>query len=276
MRTVRLIVPAGVECNESAHGGVAHIVNDDGRLTIHSRCALGIADPARGEAMAWICPELLRDARRFRCDVLEALTLALLTRCDRQPLHAAAIAHDGTGLLLCGPSGAGKSTLAYAAARAGMRVVSEDTVFVQTDPCLRVWGMAAAFHLQPDAAAHFDELSAIESSELPNGKQKVVVRADTAGIAAVQCTIDRCGVCILGERRPVPECQRLSSADAAALVHLSDPGFDTFATSILPSVRRLTEHGAWLLHPSCSPEDSVPLLTRMLNELVTEGTGVVA
>ena len=39
MRTVHLVVPAGVECNESAHGGVAHIVNDDGRLTIHSRCA---------------------------------------------------------------------------------------------------------------------------------------------------------------------------------------------------------------------------------------------
>ena len=47
------------------------------------------------------------------------MTLLLVARQDRQPVHAAMVAGGSAALLLAGPTGVGKSTLAYAAHRAG-------------------------------------------------------------------------------------------------------------------------------------------------------------
>jgi energy-coupling factor transporter ATP-binding protein EcfA2 len=254
---------------------VAHVPQGDDRLLVIARDAFGISDPQRGEASAWVTADMLREQSRFRFEVLEALTWALLTRCDRQPLHAAALVRDGAGLLLCGPSGAGKSTLAYAAARAGIRTMSEDTVFVQMRPVLRVWSMPGAFRLLPEAAARFDELAGVVPTRLHNGKQKVVVDARAVG-AVTERVVDSCGVCVIGERRGSAECRPLSGAQVLAAIDFhSDAGFDAFATTIAPAVERLAERGAWLLHPSLSPDASVPLLDGMLDSVAAGRERVV-
>lgn len=51
----------------------------------------------------------------------------------RFPLHAAAVARDGQGLVLAGPPGAGKSTLTTALAARGMRILSDNIVLVGGD-----------------------------------------------------------------------------------------------------------------------------------------------
>lgn len=265
--TVRVTVRADPGDAGVSDDHVAHLIPGEGRLLVVARAAVGISDPQCGEASAWVTAAMLHERTRFRYDVLEALTWALLTRCDRQPLHAAALVRDGAGLLLCGPSGAGKSTLAYAAARAGIRTMSEDTVFVQMQPVLRVWSMPGAFRLLPEAAARFDELADVAPTRLHTGKQKVVVDTRTVGVAAER-VVDSCGVCVIGERKASAASRPLSSAQALSAIDLQgDAGFDVFAASIGPAVERLAEHGAWLLHPSQSPQDSVPLLERMLDSL---------
>ncbi|HSJ09051.1 MAG TPA: hypothetical protein VK928_04035 [Longimicrobiales bacterium] len=249
-------------------GDVAHRLQGDGRLVVHASDVMGTSDPQRGAAVAWVTPASLREGARFRHEVLEALTWALLTRHDRQPLHAAALVHEGVGLLLCGPSGTGKSTLAYAAARSGLRVLAEDTVFVQAWPRPRVWGIPGALHLLPAAAAGFPELSGVTPQQLHTGKCKVVIDTHANGAAAVERVVEVCGVCVIGERRAMAASQRLSGRDAVALLDLAaDPGFDAFAHTLPPLLRRLAENGAWQLHPSAAPGESVPLLARMLAEL---------
>lgn len=277
-RTVRIIVQREDVRYAAGPTDITHVVTGDGRLTLRSSAAFGMSDPQRGEAVASVGTELLRDPLRFRSDVLEALTLSLLTRADRQPLHAAALVRDGSGLLLCGRSGAGKSTLAYAAARAGMHVVSEDIVFIQMQPRLRVWGRRTPFHLVPSAAADFEELRTAVPTRLHNGRQKVVVpMIGAAGVpgaaAATAMFVDYCGICILADRRDAPEQRRLTTDELMTLIDLADPGFDAFAVSIVPAIVALAGRGAWLLHPSSRADASVPLLDGMLDELIAARDG---
>src|SRR6185503_14339932 len=72
-------------------------------------------------------------------EMIETGALFLAAQAGRTPLHASAIMLGDVALVLAGPSGMGKSTLALAAAQAGLPVLSEDTLYVQTAPRLRLW-----------------------------------------------------------------------------------------------------------------------------------------
>jgi len=264
--SVRLAV--GVGAARAADATVRHLVPGDGRLLIHARGAVGVSDPRRGEAMAAVSPELLADTRLFRSEVLEAMTWALLTRRDRQPLHAAGLARNGAGLLLCGATGTGKSTLAYAAARSGVPLLAEDMVFVESVNRLRVWGKPAAFHLLPHALTHFPELAEEGPTTLRGGRSKRVVSPPGSGAAlAAPPVVDACGLCVLGPRRRVPEWRPLEWREAVSLIDLNAAGFDVFAASIVPAVERLADRGAWLLHPSDDPHAALPALLAMLGQV---------
>src|SRR5690606_15600253 len=91
----------------------------------------GSADLHTGFAFAVVSPALLADRWRLQRQLLATLGLALLgVARGHVPLHCAALTRDGRSVLVHGPSGTGKSTLAYAAARRGYQVVSEDAVHV--------------------------------------------------------------------------------------------------------------------------------------------------
>jgi len=64
----------------------------------------------------------------FRHYFLETLALTALDAIFFTPLHAACVSRAEVGTLLCGDSGAGKSSLAYACARRGWTLVSDDAV----------------------------------------------------------------------------------------------------------------------------------------------------
>ncbi|HEU0299242.1 MAG TPA: hypothetical protein VFR37_07310, partial [Longimicrobium sp.] len=123
---IRITLQAGKDVG----GQMGMRIREPGRLAVRAPGVSARADVRRRVAVARVAPEILQDAVQLRGG-MEMLALWLLTGLDREPLHAAGVVRGRTALLLAGPSGVGKSTLAYAALRSGLRVLSEDTVFLQ-------------------------------------------------------------------------------------------------------------------------------------------------
>ena len=91
---------------------------------------------------------------------LEAMAYMLLTQRYVVSLHAACVARDGAGILICGKSAAGKSTLSFACARAGFTYVSDDCTWLlagSADPI--AIGKPHQVRFRHDAARHFPEVA---------------------------------------------------------------------------------------------------------------------
>src|SRR5580658_9847480 len=123
----------------------------------------------------------LRDDAGFRHHWLEALVLTALDSVFFTPLHAACVAHDGAGTLLCGDSGAGKSSLAYACARRGWTLVSDDAVHLAPGPESVGVGGSNLIHLREPARALFPELHVLGARTAPNGKQAIEIDSVARG-----------------------------------------------------------------------------------------------
>jgi hypothetical protein len=67
-------------------------------------------------------------------------------------IHASAVEIGGHGVLLAGPSRYGKTTLAAAFARAGHRLLSEDSIRCSPNGSPRIWPGPAALRLRSDVA----------------------------------------------------------------------------------------------------------------------------
>ncbi|HEY9225825.1 MAG TPA: hypothetical protein VIP11_04210 [Gemmatimonadaceae bacterium] len=227
---------------------VRHLTPDVSRVVIHSPGSFAISDPQRREAIAYVTTTLVADHELFRTAVLEAATLALLSHFDRHPIHASAIARNNRAVLLAGASGAGKSTLAHLAHGAGFDVLSEDHVWIQLAPCLRVWG-------RPGHARLLDG----------DGDRKSVVAL--AGANRISCHVaDAATLCVL-DRGSRPSLERL---DASAIVDFLTrdiaPGFDRFPERNLPVANALAGSGGWRLTLTSDPRDALPFLEEMLNQ----------
>ena len=245
-------------------GPVSHGVPRSDLLLLASGGCHGYADTLLGEAVAEVGEGLVDDREHFRCGVLEALALFMLARRDRDPLHAAAVVRGGTALLLAAPSGVGKSTLVYAAARAGLRILSEDAVFLQLDP-FRVWGMPRFVHLTPGSVRFFPELEGVRPRLLANGKTKLALDLRERAPAAPCPAAGRAGICLLA-RGPAPGIEALETEDVVgALTAAPEPGFDLYAGSIGARIRRAAERGTWRMILPPHPSDAVPMLHRMLD-----------
>src|SRR5271157_1441705 len=91
---------------------------------------------------------------------LESMAYMLLTQRYVVSLHAACVARDGAGILICGKSGCGKSTLSFACARAGFTYVSDDCTWLLLDSADRLAvGKPHQFRFRHDVARHFPELA---------------------------------------------------------------------------------------------------------------------
>ena len=146
--------------------------------------------------------DALDDGPCFRHHWLETLVLTALDSVFFTPLHAACIAKEGIGTLLCGDSGAGKSTLAYACARAGWTLVSDDAVHMAPGPgCVGVGG-SHTIHLRNPVRSLFPEIAELAEKRAPNGKPAIEIDATAFGFhAARQARIDRF---VFLRRRPGP------------------------------------------------------------------------
>lgn len=264
---VRLIVEQGEE-GEEEHAPLSYRMPDGERVFLSTPGSFGVADPGRRETVIYATTELVEDRQHFRYGVLEALTLAVLSQLDRQPFHAAALVRDDAALLLTGPSGAGKSTLTYAGVRAGLRVLADDTVNLQLQPRLGIWGMPGYLHLPADAADRFPELAGSETRLLANRKEKLAVDLRAIDAVAPSPVVDRAGLCLLSRREDGPVLEELGQDEAVEeLLRREEPGFDVFRDTIGAAIRELARGGAWRLHVGADPSAAVPYLHRMFDVL---------
>jgi hypothetical protein len=185
--------------------------------------------------------------------------LFLATRNGRTPFHASAIAQDDLAVLLVGPSGAGKSTLAFAAHAAGWTVLSEDTVYIQTEPHLSVRGWPGPVHLLPGHHATHEHPLRLRNGRLKHAVPLLPARA--AGRPYRQVV-----VCLLekGERVAL---DWLTSEDAISLMPPLEPGFDLLETEIRAAARRLVKGGAMRLTLSAEPNEAIACLAAEMGKI---------
>lgn len=272
-----LVSPAGVRVQLMVHPGeegahertpVRHRAMTDGRVFFSTPGSFAVSDPERAEVVGWVTPSLVADRRHFRHMILEALTLCLLTSFDRQPFHAAAVARGGAAVLMAGRGGVGKSTLTYAAARAGMKVLSEDTVYLQSEPRLRVWGHPRHLRLPLDARRHFPELEELSPVVFEGGEEKLAV--ELAGLDALPDppVAERVGLCVVQRSGAGPGLERIDpEAATRELMRDLEVGFDRFADTLAGPVALLAARDAWRLELSDDPADALPLLDEALKEV---------
>ena len=267
---VRIVVRDGIEDSEPSY---QHHVTPDFRVVLTSRGSVMVSDPIRREVVGWITPALLEQRQQFRYGFLESSTLAMLTRLDRQPVHAAAVVRDGRALLLCAPSGTGKSTLAYALARSGFQILSDDVIYVESQRQLRLWGLPRFLHLTEESRRFFPELSSSAATLMANGKRKIAIDLRAHGLATAWPVAENAGVCLLERRagppglEPAPE-----HAVLAALTDGLESGFDLFADTIGPVAQRIAKPGAWRLHLGSDPFAAVAAIEKLFQRDLKTGT----
>jgi hypothetical protein len=161
-----LVRPEGGLCDSTTHHAQGHLYAVVGDA--HNFAMLDLRALA---ASMFVSQQTAADHSWLRWFFVESLAYTLLAQRYVVPVHAACIARDGAGLLLCGSSAAGKSTLAYAAARAGWTYVTDDCVFLLADsPGRAAFGRCLHIRFRPDAAQIFPELAGSLARLRPNGR----------------------------------------------------------------------------------------------------------
>lgn len=215
------------------------------------------ADARRGWCK--VSASYLAEPQRLREDAIEPLALWLITHNGRTPLHAAGILAGDCAILLTGPSGSGKSSLAVAADRAGLQVLSDDTVYLQRGPEPKVWGWPGPAHILPE-----DLRGLLGPIRVRNGRLKhaVPLRSSTrSGTNAVKATV------VILQHGGRPALCRIGPEDAMRrLAHL-EPGFELLRTDVEAAHRLLTRKGAWLLILSKDPAEAIAVLRENLDAL---------
>ncbi len=138
-----------------------------------------ISDLSQGFSNVWTTRGVLEYPSYVRYFLLESTALCQIAMRFTTPVHAACVALDGCGILLCGDSGAGKSTLSYACAQAGWTYVTDDGSFlVHGREDGLVAGNYTKFRFRPSAEALFPELHGRETIRRA-GKGKPSVEVST-------------------------------------------------------------------------------------------------
>lgn len=105
---------------------------------------------------------------------LEAASASQLWTRFATPIHAACVAIDGRGVLLCGDSGAGKSSLSYACARAGWQFISDDCSYLLHHETGRnVVGNCHQVRFRPSAVELFPEIAEAEVTPRLDGTPSI-------------------------------------------------------------------------------------------------------
>lgn len=249
---VRVSVVAGDEGKipRGEHAPVRYSCPDETRVVVQTRGSVAVSDPSKHEAVARVTAALVADRAHFRAEVLEAVTLALLSPFDRHPVHAAAVARDGRAVLFAAPSGTGKSTLAHACHCDGFALMAEDQVRVQLAPRARIWGWPLRVRLR-------------DARSGASAKRTIDVRGN---VGSARLVADEFTVCILAREGGAAA---LAPLDAATLARELDaqlaPGFDRFPAR-WPAVRdALAARGGWRLHLSNDVHDAVALVRTLFS-----------
>ncbi len=139
--------------------------------------AITAAVPAAGTAVFHIADAAAIPSTERAAPLREAINLLASER-GRWMTHAGAVGRDGAGVLLVGAGGSGKSTLALSCALAGMEIVADDYVLLETGPPV-AHAMQSTAKLTRDSAERLavspEAIGAGGFEETMEGPQKALV-----------------------------------------------------------------------------------------------------
>jgi hypothetical protein len=230
-----------------------------------------VADLDTGCAVGFVSREVVQERSFFRYTFLECLFHVLVVRLSHTPVHCSTVALEGRGVLLCGRSGAGKTTLAYACARSGMQLVSDDVVHLCTDPVTHeivVWGHPWRLRLLPDAVHLFPELIG-ERLTLRSDRQgclEIDVPSHFPDAALVSCrpvALVFLEGCQEASRRLYPITAELALGRLQQDIILDEDSVVERHYSVL---KRLAEVGTYALQYSGRPSQAVSVIKGLLQK----------
>jgi hypothetical protein len=146
-----------------ARGHLMHLAADLENQAIcdfRARCAYG-----------WMTRTVAANSRYVRHHMIGSTAMMLLTQAHLAPVHGALLVRNGRGVMLCGESFAGKSTLAYALAKAGWTLVTDDaTYLVRNESDRAAIGNPFTLRLREESKVLFPELAGYDETFLWSGK----------------------------------------------------------------------------------------------------------
>ena len=214
----------------------------DAQMHIMRDGAVIHADGAAGAGRC-LLPRDLQDAGKI-ADLIHTVVCFLVAHAGRIPLHASAVMLGETAIILAGKSGSGKSSLALKANQMGLSVLSDDTVYVQTEPQLRIWAAPAAIHVfDKDAPDDGDHVM-----RLRGGRWKRAIAIRTPRHFA------DCGMLFVLSRGARAGVQVLDTEEAvAALTGAPEPGYEFYGPRSATAVRAVAASGCYRLTLSDDP-----------------------
>ncbi len=250
-------------------GGVAPppVFRSQGRLfsIVSDRDSFAALDSASLSGFCFLSAAIAADHAALRFYFLESSVYVLLSQRYIVPLHAACVARNGSGVLLCGPSGAGKSSLAFACARAGWTYISDDATWLLPDTRDRMAiGKSHVARFRHDAPSLFPELEGY-AARARNGK--LTLEVPTADFPQL-CTSRRApiGCLVLLDRRAgsAARARQISSSEVVESLLNDMPVYEREVNSMYArTVRKLAAVPAYTLSYE-SLDDAI----RLLSELV--------
>lgn len=209
-----------------------------------------VCDLAHGFSSCSITKAVASDPWALRFYYLESIVYSALAYRELTPIQGSCVALDGRGLLICGPAGCGKTSLAYACARDGLSLVSDDLSFLRRrDREPAVLGRPHHLRFRPSALELFPELERFGpgfNTGLGN-----VIEAPSDQLDGLQ-TLLQCGAerIVFLERmsRRSPRIEPLDREETAERLQAGLPRFDEpVSTEHHKALERLSARGSLLL-----------------------------
>ena len=223
-----------------------------------------ICDFNSGSASGWITRRVAENKGFLRVRFLESSVMSLLVAAHFAATHTALVARRGTGIALCGESFAGKSTLAYACARNGWTLVSDDGTFLDRKRTDRyAVGNPFRVRFREDAKFLFPELADYKVARRLNGALALEVPTSELNVTtAIGSSIDHLVFLRRSHTGPA-RMNRYSAGEALRWLEKTTLyGPDHVRTSQRQAYRRLVDAGVWELHYSDLSE-AVELLEQL-------------
>ena len=137
-----------------------------------------------------------------------------------------------------------------------MSVLADDTVYLQSDPRLRIWGLPGYLHLPLDGRERFPELRKEVPTLLANGKKKLAIDLRSRRAAPPLPVVDRAALCLLTRSERTRLFPIDPEAAANELMQTVELGFDTFTDTLREPLTRLLTQGAWRLELAEDPSEA--------------------
>jgi hypothetical protein len=217
------------------------------RLAIASDRIAAYADGSAGEGRCTCHSEEVDTPAA--AEAINTVVLFLVAHAGRIPVHASAFMLRETAIVLAGRSGSGKSSLAYAADRKGLSVLSDDTLYVQTEPQLRIWALPTAIHMldisAPDGGA----------MRFRSGRWKHVLPIQRWAHVA-----ERSVLCVLDRGDAIGLAPMHDEEAVNVLTRSPEPGYEFYGPRSATAIRALTHGGCWKLTLSQDPDSAIDAL----------------